>query len=432
MVELQKTISKTRHFWFPMSVVAGLFFILGFTTWLNGSLMPYLKQVIQLSAFEATLIIFSFYIAVTFSAIPSALLIGKIGYKRGMSVGLAIMAIGAVLFAPAARMQLFSLFLIAQLIMGIGQTLLQTAVNPYVIQLGEEKSAAVRVSIMGILSKSAGILAPLVFTALILGEFKDTTHIALTPIDISNMIEHLITPYLSMAFILLILACIIFILPLPTIQKGTAKTNMDWHSIIECLRYPHLRLGVLAIFLYVGVEVIAADTVGTFALSLHIPNYSVMTAYTMAFMVLGYLCGIASIPRLLSQEQALTLSAVLGVIISIGILISSPESYWFATHIAHIGAFQALPDTLYLITLLGFANAIVWPAVWPLALSGLGNLTSTASGLLVMGIAGGAILPLLWGYLSETSLGMHNAYMILIPCYLYILFYAIKGCRLKK
>ena len=350
-----------------------------------------------------------------------------------MSLGLLIMAFGALLFVPAAKMQIFSLFLFAQLVMGTGQTLLQTAINPYVIKLGPEESAAVRISIMGLLNKAAGIIAPLVFTVLILNKFNTKIGTVLTTSDTVEMIEHLIMPYLIMACILFIISVIIFMLPIPDIREDKAKENTNSLSIFECFRHPNLTLGIMALFLYVGIEVIAADTVGTFALSLNMANYSSMTAYTMVFMVLGYLLGIVLIPRYLNQQQALSLSAILGIIISIAVLVSSPHSYWIATQLKAIFSIvPVLSDTLCFIIFLGFANAIIWPAIWPLALSGLGALTSIASGLLVMGIAGGAILPLIWGLLSDTVLGMHYAYAILIPCYTFILFYALKGHLLKQ
>jgi len=417
----------------PMAIVAGLFFILGFATWLNGSLMPYLKQILQLTPFQASLILFSFYIAVTFTALPSAWVIRRIGYKNGMALGMGIMMLAGLLFIPAAKTQVFALFLFAQLVMGTGQTLLQTAVNPYVVRIGPEESAAARVSIMGILNKGAGVIAPMVFTALILSNFTDRVGTELTQVQIDEMANSLVFPYLGMALFIGLLALAVKHSPLPELEnEGDAAESGNNGQLKQALAHPNLALGVVALFFYVAVEVIAGDTIGTYALSLGVENYGVMTSYTMVCMVLGYSLGIVTIPRFISQPAALTISAVLGVVLTLLVVFGDNSSYAIAnTVLVPFGGAQ-LPDTLLMIALLGLANAIVWPAVWPLALSGLGKLTSTGSALLVMGIAGGAFGPLFWGLSSASSMGQQGAYLVMLPCYLFILFYAIKGHKMRS
>jgi len=414
----------------PMAIVATLFFILGFATWLNGSLMPFLQQVLQLSPFQASLIIFSFYIAVTFTAIPSAMIIRKVGYKNGMALGMATMMVAGLLFIPAAKTQVFALFLFAQLVMGAGQTLLQTAVNPYVVRIGPEESAAARVSVMGILNKGAGVVAPIVFTALILSDFKGFVGKELSQADIDAMANGLILPYLGMALFIGILGFAVTKMPLPELIDDADEQQPG--QVKKALAHPSLALGIVALFVYVAVEVIAGDTIGSFALSLGVEQYSVMTSYTMGCMVLGYFLGILLIPRVLSQQAALTISALLGCVLTLAIVTGSNESVVISTL---IGLKSVLPDTLLLIAVLGFANAIVWPAVWPLALSGLGKLTSVGSGLLVMGIAGGAFGPLFWGLASggvKSAEAQQMAYIVMLPCYLFILFYAVKGHKMKS
>ncbi|WP_394172513.1 N-acetylglucosamine MFS transporter NagP [Thalassotalea litorea] len=423
---------QSKSSFVPMAIVAGLFFILGFATWLNGSLMPYLKQILQLTPFQASLILFSFYIAVTFTALPSAWLIRKVGYKSGMALGMVGMMIAGLLFIPAAKTQIFGLFLFAQLVMGAGQTLLQTAVNPYVVRIGPEESAAARVSVMGILNKSAGVVAPMVFTALILDSFKDRVGTDLTQIQIEEMANGLVFPYLGMALFIGFLALLVKKSPLPELEKEDEGTG-NAHGLRDAAAHPNLVFGVAALFFYVAVEVIAGDTIGTYALSLGIENYAVMTSYTMACMVLGYIIGIITIPRFLSQPAALTISAVLGVILTVLIVVADNDSFMLANALLVPFGGAMLPDSLLLIALLGLANAIVWPAVWPLALSGLGKLTSIGSALLVMGIAGGAFGPLFWGLASSASdAGQQGAYLVMLPCYLFILFYAVKGYKIKR
>lgn len=415
----------------PMAIVAVLFFILGFATWLNGSLMPYLSQILQLTPFQGSLILFSFYIAVTFTALPSAVLIKKVGYKNGMALGMGCMMLAGLMFIPAAMSQFFPLFLLAQLVMGAGQTLLQTAVNPYVVRLGPEESAAVRISIMGILNKGAGVISPMVFTALILSNFTGTVGTDLSQEQVDDMANGLILPYLGMALFIGVLAFAVKKSPLPELINDEVEAINDKGEIRETLSHPNLVLGAIAIFLYVAVEVIAGDTIGTFALSLGIENYGVMTSYTMMFMVFGYILGIMLIPKFISQQAALTASAVLGIVITLCILFIDAQSYVIANAILVPLGGANLPDALLLIAFLGLANAIVWPAVFPLALSGLGKLTSTGSALLVMGIAGGAFGPVLWGLLSGFT-SLQTGYSVLLPCYLFILFYAVKGHKIKK
>ena len=415
----------------PMAIIAVLFFILGFATWLNGSLMPYLSQILKLTPFQGSLILFSFYIAVTFTAIPSAMLIKKVGYKNGMALGMTVMMVAGLLFIPAAKSQIFPLFLLAQLVMGTGQTLLQTAINPYVVRLGPEESAAARISIMGILNKGAGVIAPMVFTALILNNFTGTVGQALSQTQIDSMANSLILPYLCMALFIGVLALAVKKSPLPELAKEEENSSSSLSEVKETLSHPNLALGVIAIFVYVAVEVIAGDTIGTFALSLGIEGYSVMTSYTMVCMVVGYILGITLIPRFISQQKALSISATLGVILTLAILFVDTQSSIIAnTVLVPLGGVQ-LPDVLLMIAFLGLANAIVWPAVFPLALSGMGKLTSTGSALLVMGIAGGAFGPMFWGLLSGLS-SLQMGYSVMLPCYLFILFYAVKGHKMKK
>jgi MFS transporter, FHS family, L-fucose permease len=433
MEMITPTNEQSRSSIVPMIIVAILFFILGFATWLNGSLMPYLKQILQLSPFQASLILFSFYIAVTFTALPSAWVIRKVGYKNGMALGMGVMMLAGLLFIPAAQTQVFALFLLAQLVMGTGQTLLQTAVNPYVVRLGPEESAAARVSVMGILNKGAGVIAPMVFTALILDSFKDRVGTTLTQIQIDEMAASLIYPYLGMAIFIGILALAVKKSPLPELDKDAGNEHSGQGQIKQALAHPNLVFGIIALFVYVAVEVIAGDTIGTFALSLGVESYGVMTSYTMLCMVLGYTLGIICIPRFISQPKALMLSAILGLILTVGIVFGDNNSYLLANNLLVPFGGAHLPDTLLMIACLGLANAIVWPAVWPLALSGMGKLTSTGSALLIMGIAGGAFGPLFWGLTSSaTSLGMQGGYMVMLPCYCFILFYAVKGYKIKS
>ncbi|HCS63278.1 MAG TPA: glucose/galactose MFS transporter [Cellvibrio sp.] len=419
---------NSKSAFLPLAMIAGMFFIFGFVTWLNGSLMPYLEVVLALTPFQASFILFSFYIAVTVFSLPSSWIIRKVGYKNGMAIGLATMASAALIYIPAAKTHWFGMFLIGQFMMGAGQTLVQTAVNPYVVKMGPEESAARRISIMGILNKSAGIVAPLVFTALILGGMTGHPTTTPTPEEIEQMASNLVMPYIYMALVIGAVALLVKFSSLP--ELASEEDSSEKLPLRGALQFPNLVLGVIALFLYVGVEVIAGDTIGAYGRSIGFSNFSILTSITMTCMVIGYILGIILIPRVISQQNMLLVSAALGVFISLCIVFGSNESTSISSLFAFLGA-PAIPNTILCIALLGLANAIVWPAIWPLALSGLGKYTATGSALLIMAIAGGAVVPVIMGALS-TVIDRQTAYIVMTPCYIFILFYAAKGYKLRS
>lgn len=423
------TQEKYSSSFIPLAMIAGLFFIFGFVTWLNGSLMPYLELILKLNPIQAYLIISSFYFSVCIFSIPSSWIINSVGYKNGMAIGLGVMSAAALFYIPAAKAQSFALFLLAQFVMGAGQTLVQTAVNPYVVKMGPEESAARRISIMGILNKSAGIVAPIVFTALILGGVNNT-HTAQTPSaeEIAQLANNLIMPYIYMACIIGVVALLVRFSSLPDLESEESKE--DKLPLREVLQFPNLVLGVIALFFYVGVEVIAGDTIGAYGRSIGFSNFGILTSITMACMVVGYFLGILLIPKIISQQNFLMLSAILGVVLSLSIVLGNHESTSISSLFSFAGV-PAIPNTILCIALLGFANAIVWPAIWPLALSGLGKYTATGSALLIMAIAGGAVLPLILGGISHL-VDRQTAYIVMTPCYLFILYYAAKGYKLRS
>ncbi|MDO6506599.1 sugar MFS transporter [Colwellia sp. 4_MG-2023] len=423
----------------PMFIIGTLFFVFGFVTWLNGSLIPFLKIACELNHMEAYFVTMAFYIAYTVMALPMAFVLKRTGYKNGMMLGLLVMAIGSLIFIPAANERMFSIFLFGLFMLGTGLTILQTAANPYIVLLGPEESAAVRISIMGLLNKGAGVVAPIIFTAFILGnmgQFDENQLAALNDIErniqLNELAQRLADPYLIMAATLIVLAIFIKLSPLPamnsTEKKQDGKQDNDNDSIFA---YPQLILGVVTLFLYVGVEVIAGDTIGLFGQELGVENFGQLTSYTMAFMVLAYIVGMFSIPRFIKQESALMLSAVLGLLLTFLIMITPKDSAVVWSSLIFWQEVGYLPDVVLYVALLGFANALVWPAVWPMALSGLGKHIETGSALLIMGISGGAILPLAYGALTEATSNSQSSYMVMLPCYLFILFYALKGHKVR-
>jgi len=408
----------------PMIIIGILFFIFGFVTWLNGSLIPFLKVICDLNDFQALFVTFAFYIAYTVMALPMSFVLDKLGYKNGMAIGLAVMVVGSLVFIPAAQSASFTLFLIALFTLGTGLTILQTASNPYIVLVGPMESAAMRISIMGLINKGAGVLVPLLFTALILGDFGSIQD--LSQEAKATLAQRLITPYIIMAIVLTGLIALVKFSSLPELEFETNEEDDD-KSIFQ---FPRVVLGAVALFFYVGIEVIAGDTIGLYGQYLGLENSTVLTSYTMSFMVMGYLVGILLIPKFISQEKALIWSAIFGILFLFGVVFSSADSHFVSKMLWGATGIQTLPDTITFVALLGFANALVWPTIWPLALEGLGKHTAKGSALLIMAIAGGAILPLIFGKISFISGDMQSTYMLGIISYVFILLYALRWHRI--
>ena len=409
----------------PMFIIGVLFFIFGFVTWLNGSLIPFLKIILDLNDFEALFVTFAFYISYTVMALPMASLLEKTGYKNGMAIGLGVMAVGSLLFIPSALMANYGLFLLALFTLGTGLTILQTASNPYIVLIGPLKSAAMRISVMGLVNKSAGVLAPLVFTALIFSGIGSTEN--LSTLETEDLALRLVTPYIAMTLVLISLIAFVKLSSLPELAFKT--DSADNKSIFS---YPRVVLGALALFFYVGVEVIAGDTIGLYAQNIGLINATALTSYTMAFMVMGYLVGVFFIPKFISQEKALVGSSIFGILLIVGVVFSSTTSHSISQILWGWSAVATLPNSVTFVALLGLSNALVWPTIWPLALEGLGKNTAKGSALLIMAISGGAILPLAFGKISQLSADMQTSYLLGILCYLFILFYALKWRKMNS
>ncbi|WND04077.1 glucose/galactose MFS transporter [Temperatibacter marinus] len=410
----------------PMTIIGLLFFIFGFVTWLNGSLMPFLKIICGLNDFQTFFVTFAFYIAYFVMAFPMALVLKKTGYRNGMALGLAIMAVGSLLFIPAAFSAEYWVFLIALFVLATGLTILQTASNPYVVFVGPKESAAMRISIMGIINKAAGVVVPIVFAAIILSGLDSSPEALakLTEAEIQELSERLVMPYIYMAVALFFLIGLVKFTNLPEIQTEEDEGGEEKGNILQ---FPQVILGTVALFCYVGVEVIAGDSIGVFGSNLNVPHFASLTSYTMVFMVLGYILGVVGIPRFFSQTQALVGSGIAGCACIVGILLSDPTSSGLSEILFGWTGIATIPNPVLFVALMGMAHALVWPAVWPLALEGLGKYTAQGSALLIMGIVGGAIVPMAFGSIAEGGGDMQSAYLLCLPLYLYILYYALRG-----
>ncbi|WNC71058.1 sugar MFS transporter [Thalassotalea psychrophila] len=431
------TQSNTQSSFVPMMIIGILFFIFGFVTWLNGSLIPFLKIICELNEFQALFVTFAFYIAYTVMAYPMSTILSKTGYRNGMAFGLAIMVVGALLFIPAATTANYVFFLVALFTLGTGLTILQTASNPYLVHVGPKETAAVRISVMGIINKSAGVLVPILFTALVLSGMGDFSEDALASLDaatraakIEELSSQLIMPYVYMAIVLTGLIALVKFSNLPELHIEEEESDVE--NTTGILNFPQAILGAIALFAYVGVEVIAADTIGLYGSGVGVEHFASLTSYTMVGMVIGYIIGIIAIPKYANQKTALIVCSVAGALCILGVVMSSTTSTSIADVLWGWSGIPVIPDSLTFVALMGLSHAMVWPLIWPLALDGLGKYTAQGSALLIMGIAGGALLPLLFGKIAQLNGDTQVAYWIGLPCYLFILFYAVKGHKMRS
>ncbi len=407
-----------------MAIIAFLFFIFGFVTWINGPLIFYVKLAFRLDTdSKAFLVTTAFYMAYFFLALPSSWILQKTNMKRGMALGLLVMAIGTFVFGTFATHRNYPLALTGLFIIGSGLSLLQTASNPYVSILGPIESAAKRISIMGICNKTAGILSPILLSLFVLkGINKLEEKVNTAPSEqakeaiLNDFASKVYVPYLVMAVILLALALWILRSSLPEIKGSEANVAQEGSSQknkTSIFQFPHLWLGAVCIFVYVGVEVMAGDAIGIYGKGFGIPTDQTkyFTSFTLGAMLLGYIAGLASIPKYISQQKALTVSAILGILFTAGAFLTS--------NYISVGFVAAL----------GFANAMMWPSIFPLAINRLGKFTEKGAAILIMGIVGGAIIPKAFASLKEHYNFQTVFFALMIPCYFYILYYSIKGYK---
>jgi glucose/galactose transporter len=411
-----------------MIIIGVLFFIFGFVTWINGPLITFVKLAFSLDTdSKAFLVTTAFYLAYFFLALPSSWILEKTGMKKGMAFGLLVMAIGTFIFGTFATQRNYTISLVGLFIIGSGLSLLQTASNPYISILGPIESAAKRISFMGICNKIAGILSPIILSAFVLqgiDKLEESVSQAASEqskeMILSNFAAKIYAPYMVMAGILVITAFWILKSGLPELKASEANEipadNALSKSKTSVLQFPHLVLGALCIFLYVGAEVMAGDAIGTYGNGFDIPadQTKYFTSLTLVGMLIGYVVGLSLIPKVLSQQGALKISAILGIVFTIAAVLT--KGY------VSVGFVAAL----------GLANALMWPAIFPLAIDGLGKFTEKGSAILIMGIAGGAIIPKAFASLKEDYNFQIVFFALMLPCYLYILFYSTKGYKAGK
>jgi MFS transporter, FHS family, L-fucose permease len=419
--------NTSRQYIQSVTIIGILFFIFGFVTWLNGPLIQFVKLAFDLDTdSKAFWVTTAFYMAYFFLAIPSSWILERTGMKKGMALGLLVMAIGTFVFGHFATERNYTLSLWGLFIIGSGLSLLQTACNPYISIIGPIESAAQRISVMGICNKVAGILSPIVLGAFVLKDIgkleekvKAATDVQAKEEILTQFAASIYWPYMVMAVILVILAFWITKSALPEIKASEVNaepTGSAAKNKTSILQFPYLLLGAFCIFVYVGVEVMAGDAIGTYGKGFDISSDQTkyFTSFTLIAMLAGYLIGLFAIPKYISQQAALKISALLGIVFTTAALFTSGYV------------------SVVFVALLGLANALMWPAIWPLAIEGLGKFTERGSALLIMGIVGGGLIPKLYASLKDEYDFQWMFFLIMMPCYLFILYFSIRGHKVGK
>lgn len=397
------TTNKTNYA-LPLAFVGMMFFSLGFALGINSFLIPVLKENLSLPGGVAYLLLAATFVPFLLFGYPAAKTIAAIGYKRTMALSFLIFAAAFVLFVFSARTESFGLFLLASFVSGAANAYLQASVNPYVTILGPLESAAKRISIMGICNKLAWPVAPLFFALIVTNPEQ---------VQISD----LYLPFYIIIAVFLLLGMVSLLAPLPEVKAAgedeADKTECPYTAGKRSIwQFPHLVLGALTLFIYVGVETLSLSTAVDYAKALGLSNPDLYAWIPSIGMVVGYLCGIILIPKYMSQDMAMRICAWIGVAGSLAIVLLPAE----------ISIWAIFPMAL--------GCSLMWPALWPLAMADLGKFTKAGSGLLTMAIAGGAVIPTLFGFLQEAS-GVQTAYWLALPCFVFILYYGVAGYKIR-
>ncbi len=429
MTTTTRTTQSKSNYLYQLTIIGVLFAVFGFVTWVNGILIPFLKKSCELTDQQAFYVTTAFFAAYFFLSTPSSWILSKLGTKKGMTVGLTIMAIGCLVFVSAAGDRSYGIFLTGLFIVGMGLALLQTAANPYVSLLGNIESAATRISIMGICNKLAGILANVLLGSILLKNASEiqnkldvVTDEAVKNQLLNELASRVEVPYIIMAVFLLIIAFVIYKSSLPDIKEQASADSSGVTYLSKgktsVFQFPHVILGAIAIFFYVGAEVMAGDLITIYGKNLGFSEDTskFFAVFGLVGLLVGYIVNIILIPKYVKQENWLIISTILGIILTVG-------SY-FSTGSIAVGCLASL----------GFANAVMWPAIFPLGIRDIGQFSNIGSALLIMGIAGGAVIPPFYGWLYENSilgLDFKSAFVfVMLICYVYILWFGKRGHKI--
>ncbi|MFI3292256.1 MAG: glucose/galactose MFS transporter [Rikenellaceae bacterium] len=391
-----------------LAFIGLMFFSIGFALGINSFLVPVLQSSMKLPAAISYLLIGATFLPFLIFGLPASLCIDKIGYRKTIALSFWIFALAFGGFIVSAYFQNFYLFLLASFISGAANSFLQTAINPYITIVGPIESAAKRMSIMGVCNKLAWPVSPLFFTILV-------------PNATSVVVADLYLPFAIIIAIFVLLSMVSMVAPLPEVKAAGEGDDSADQDAGECeyakgkssiWQFPHLVLGALTLFVYVGVETLSLGTAVDYAITLGLENPDLYAWIPSIGMVVGYICGILFIPRILSQEMAMRICAVVGLLGAIALVI--------------------LPavNSIWMLFIMSLGCSLMWPALWPLAIADLGRFTKSGSGLLTMAIAGGAVIPTIFGFLKDVT-GMQQAYWLAVPCFATIFFYGFMGYKIR-
>ncbi len=416
----QKTSKK--QYILSMVMLGSLFFVFGLVSWVNSILVPYFKVACELKTeVQGYLAQFAFYIAYLVMTIPASALLSRVGYKKGAKIGLWILALGAFLFTPAALTRTYNLFLLALFTMGTALAILQTVANPFVTIIGPIESAAKRISIVGICNKAAGILAPIIFSAIVIAPNKAKMDLIQSGIlvgadkeaALNDLLRGVIPPYLVLGVLLIIFGIVFYRSSIQDINPAKTSTK-EGEGRRSILSYPYLVLGVLALFCHLGTQALSVNTIIGYAGTAGVANTTIFPSLTLACTLLGYFLGVILIPKVLSQQTTLKICTSLGLILSVLVMVLKPE------------------QSVWCLVLMGIPNSVIYAGIWPLAIHDLGKWTNLGSAILVMALCGSAIFPLIYASIADASASLHTAYWILIPAFAYMIFYAFAGHKINK
>lgn len=391
----------------PLAFIGIMFFAIGFALGINSLLVPVLQSSLEISNAASYLIIAATFIPFLIFGYPAGLTIKAIGYKKTMSLSFFIFAVAFYLFILSANGGSFTLFLLASFVSGAANAYLQASVNPYITILGPLESAAKRISIMGICNKLAWPI-PSIFIVWLIG--KDVSSIGISDLE---------SPFMIIILAFVILGIMAFFAPLPEVKAEGEDASPDESADGSCpsgktsvFQFPHLLLGCVALFLYVGVETVSLGTLVDYANSLGLPNAANYAWIAPIGIVVGYICGIIFIPRYINQATALKICSVIAILGSILVVITPSDI------------------SIYFVSLMALGCSLMWPALWPLAIADLGRFTKSGSSLLIMAMFGGAVIPTVYGWLKD-SYSAQQAYWLCLPCFLFILYYGMYGCKIR-
>ena len=418
-------MENKRQYYMSLAMVGCLFFVFGLVSWVNSILVPYFKVACDLqSGVQTYLVTFAFYIAYLVMTVPASFLLKRVGYKKGAKIGLWIMSAGALMFWPAALTRTYGMFLAALFVIGTSLAILQSVANPFVTIIGPIESAAKRISIMGICNKFAGIIAPLLFAAAVIRPEDKEIMAAVESgalvgpakeAALDQMIQGVIAPYVILAAFLFIFGFLFYKSPIKDINPDTDNKSVEGTQDRKSVwAYPYLVLGVVALFCHLGSQQISIATIIQYAQSmgLSLDAAKVFPSYTLACILGGYLLGVIFIPKYITQQKALVVCTVTGLILSLLVLLLPVKS------------------SIWCVVLLGVPNSLIYAGIWPLAIRGLGKWTTLGSSLLVMALCGNAIVSLLYGLMTD-YMSLQMSYWLLLPCFAYMIYYAVWGYKIE-